>query len=119
MHRRKKITDNVQQKSQGSNMCIRASLSTGPIFIILAAFALSVSAIHENDEWLPTQTRSGPIPFAPEFLGKVSDDSRPEAFTRSSSFLHAVKARSPAARKSSSPITNTPKISSVNNNDLQ
>jgi hypothetical protein len=98
--------------------CICA-ISTGPFFIILAAFALSVSAIHENDEWLPAQTRSGPIPFAPEFLGQVSDDSHPETFSRSSSFLHAVGARSPAVHKSSSPVINTPKISSVNNNDLQ
>ena len=86
---------------------------------VLFPFAISVAALPDYTEWAPIQTRSQPVPFAPEFYGQYSDAAHPEIIRSIAAVRRRLLSRSHQAHSESSPFASSPKIASVGSDESQ
>jgi hypothetical protein len=89
------------------------------VVVVLVTFAIMVAATRDDSEWSPIQTRSGPVPFSPEFFGQHSDAHHPETIRTIAHIRSRMLTRSHRAHAESSPFASSPKIASVDSGDSQ
>jgi hypothetical protein len=103
-------------------MCIR-SFQFAAVILLSASFAISFAATSsvQNEEWSPVQTASGPVPFAPEFSGRYSEENRKEVLSHISAIHKSSHTRNNQDRVESggSPFASMAKIASVSIDDAQ
>ena len=101
-----------------STNSISTSGLTAAVFVLLT-IAINIAAVHVDSQWSPIQTRSEPVPFAPEFFGRHSDVEYPETIRTIAAIRNQMHTRSHQTHTESSPFASSTKISSVGRDDTQ